>query len=228
MRGSVWGVAEECGDARLERCRAFMPVPGPLQSVQRAEFWVPLLLCSRTGLVIWVLITSMLLGLLVGCWVKAVWLKPLPLVKDRYLVAIAQYMIRARRQDTVRVTKVKGLSTEVDVLQDRVREEDRLGNAEAEAAADLGRRHLSDAGRAILQLHRFMVANVQSCCQSHHGRGGSAPGPLVWDQGSERKQRKTDIRVNVDLAFLPGPPGFLNGPWVQVHGGCSGCLAVQC
>ena len=37
--GSVWGVAEEYGDARLERCRAFMPVPGILQTVQRAEFW---------------------------------------------------------------------------------------------------------------------------------------------------------------------------------------------
>ena len=36
---SVWGTAEEYGDARLERCRAFMPVPGPLQTVQRAEFW---------------------------------------------------------------------------------------------------------------------------------------------------------------------------------------------
>ena len=28
------------------------------------------------------------------------------------------------------------------------------------------------------------------------------------------------IRVNVDLASLPGPPGFLSGPWTQVHGGC--------
>ena len=28
FEGSVWGVAEEYGDARLERCRAFMPVPG--------------------------------------------------------------------------------------------------------------------------------------------------------------------------------------------------------
>ena len=39
FEGSVWGVAEEYGDARLERCRAFMPVPGIMQTVQRAEFW---------------------------------------------------------------------------------------------------------------------------------------------------------------------------------------------
>ena len=31
--GAVWGVAEEYGDARLERCRAFMSVPGLMQTV---------------------------------------------------------------------------------------------------------------------------------------------------------------------------------------------------
>ena len=31
--------------------------------------------------------------------------------------------------------------------------------------------------------------------------------------------RKTDIRVNVDLASLPGPCGFSNGTWMQLHGG---------
>ena len=29
---SEWGTAEEYGDARLERCRAFLPVPGHLQT----------------------------------------------------------------------------------------------------------------------------------------------------------------------------------------------------
>ena len=33
------GYGGEYGDARLGSCRAFMPVPGPLQTVQRAEFW---------------------------------------------------------------------------------------------------------------------------------------------------------------------------------------------
>ena len=32
--------------------------------------------------------------------------------------------------------------------------------------------------------------------------------------------RRTDIGVTVDLASLPGQRGFLNGPWMQVHG-CS-------
>ena len=70
----------------------------------------------------------------------------------------------------------------------------------------------------VLQLQRFMVA-VSRVAINHDGRSGSAPDPLVWDQGSERKQRKTDIGVNVDLASFPGPLSFLNRPWVQV-GGC--------
>ena len=34
------------------------------------------------------------------------------------------------------------------------------------------------------------------------------------------KVRKLAIRVNVDLASLPGPPDFLNNSWVQVYSGC--------
>ena len=160
-----------------------------------------------------------------GCWAK-----PLPLDKDGDLVAIAQYMIQARRQDTVRVTKVKGHATDAHVDQGRVRLEDRFGNAEADTVADLGMRHQPELVMGVSQgallnardhwypivqqLHRFMIA-VPRVAVNHDGRCGSAPDPLVWDQKSKRKQRETDIRVKVDL-----PPGFLNGPWVQVHGGC--------
>ena len=64
--------------------------------------------------------------------------------------------------------------------------------------------------------------------------GGAVLHPIhlfgIWE-GRER-QRRTDIRVNVDLASLPGPPGFLGGPWMQVHGGgfagadVAACLTV--
>ena len=142
-------------------------------------------------------------------------------------------MIQARERDTVRVTKVKGHATDDDVEHGRVRLEGQLGNAESDAASDLGRRHqselLMDAWRSLLkvrnhcyptmmQLHRFMIA-VARVAENHDGRGGTAPDPLVWDQGGGKKTRKKDARVNVDLASLPGPPGFLNGPWIQVHGG---------
>ena len=99
--------------------------------------------------------------------------KPLPLVKDGDVIALARYMIRTRGRETVRVTKVEGHAEDVDVRQGRVRLVDQHGNAEADAAADLGRRHQSealiDAGRRLLQarchwypiitdLHRFMIA----------------------------------------------------------------------
>ena len=150
------------------------------------------------------------------------------------MVALVQYMIRTRGRETVRVTKVKGHAKDDDVQHGRVRLTDQQGNVEADLATDLGRRHqtemLIDARRKLLQarsywypimtdLHRFMIA-VARVSVNHDGKGGSAPDPLVWDQGSKPKARKLAIRVNVDLASLPGPPGFLGGPWIQVDGGC--------
>ena len=57
----------------------------------------------------------------------------------------------------------------------------------------------------MLDLHRFMIA-IARVSVNHDGRGGTAPDPLVWDQGSRPKA-------------LPGPPGFLNGSWFQVVSG---------
>ena len=154
-------------------------------------------------------------------------------LKDGDLVALVRYMIHTRGRDTVRVTKVKGHAEDVDVQQGRVRLVDKQGNAEADVAADLGRRHqaevLIDARRKLLvarshwypimiDLHRFMIA-IARVSVNHDGRGGTAPDPLVWDQGSRPKVRRLAVRVNVDLASLPGPPGFLHSAWVQVHAG---------
>ena len=126
--------------------------------------------------------------------------------------------------------KVKGHAEDVDVQQGRVRLLDKQGNTEADSAADQGRRHQSevliDARRRLLgarshwypimtDLHRFMIA-VARVSVNHDGKGGAAPDPLVWDQVSRPKARKLAIRVNVDLASLPYPPGFLLSSWVQV------------
>ena len=230
---SVWGTVEEYGDARLERCRAFLPVPDVLQTVQRAEFWgaiVALQAYWPCHLGIDNLFVVRCIGRLLdaGCLSK-----PLPLVKDGDLVALVQYMIRTRGRDIVRVTKVKGHANDDDVQHGRVRLLDRQGNIEADTAADLGRRHqtelLIDARRRLLQarsywypimtdLHRFMIA-IARVSVTHNGKGGTAPDPLVWDEGSKPKVRRLAIRVTVDLASLPGPPGFLNSVWVQVDAG---------
>ena len=133
----------------------------------------------------------------------------------------------------MRVTKVKGHANDDDVQQGRVRLTDQQGNIEADLAADLGRRHQSDlvitTRRRLLQvrshwypivtdLHRFMTA-IARVSVNHDGRGGTALDPLVWDQGSRPKVRKLAVRVTVDLASLPGPPGFLNNSWIHVHAG---------
>ena len=70
----------------------------------------------------------------------------------------------------------------------------------------------------MLDLHRFMIA-IARVSVNHDGRGGTAPDPLVWDQRTGPKARKLAIPVNVDLVSLPGPPGFLGGPWIQVSSG---------
>ena len=127
--------------------------------------------------------------------------KPLLLVKDGDLIALVQYMIRTRGRETVRVTEVKGHAENSDVQQGRVTLEDQLGNAEADDAADLGRRHQSevliDSWRRLLKvrghwypivllLHRLMIA-VAGVTVNHDGRGGAAPDPLVWDEGGPKK-----------------------------------------
>ena len=109
---SVWGTAEEYDDAHLECCRAFLPVPGPLQTFQCAEFW---------GAITEVLTTSLLPGQLAGC---GSWL-------FGQTSALGVW-------DTVRVTKVEGHATDEDVEHGRVRLADQAGNAEADAAADSG------------------------------------------------------------------------------------------
>ena len=85
----------------------------------------------------------------------------------------------------------------------------------------LGRRLLGARSHwypIMTDLHRFMIA-IARVSVNHDGEGGTAPDPLVWDQGSRPKVRKLAIRVNVDLASLPGPPGFLHSSWIQVDSG---------
>ena len=124
---SIWGTVEEYGNAQLERCRAFLPVPGVLQTVQRAEFWgaiVALQAYWPCHLGIDNLNVVRSIGRLLDADCLA---KPLPLVKDGDLVALVQYMIRTRGRDTVRVTKVKGHAKDGDVQHGHVRLIDQQG-----------------------------------------------------------------------------------------------------
>ena len=203
MLGAVWGATEEYGEALDDKCRVFMSVPGTLQSVQRVEFWGAILALQAyypCHLGIDNLNVARIIGRLLDRGALAT---PLPLVKDGDLVAIVQHMLTAGGPDTVKVTKVEGHATEIDIEQGRVRAEEKFGNDEAHDAADLGRRsqteRLIDARRALFcvrdiwypivsQLHRFMVA-ISRVSVNHDGRGGTAPDALVWDQGCLKKRQ---------------------------------------
>ena len=113
-----------------------MPVPRVMQTVQRAEFWCAVIAMQaywpcHLGIDNLDVVRS------IGRLDHDSLGKPLPLVLDGDLIALAQYMIRTRDRETVRVTKVKGRAGDVDVHQGRIRLADQLGHAEADAAADL-------------------------------------------------------------------------------------------
>ena len=68
----------------------------------------------------------------------------------------------------------------------------------------------------ILDLHKFMVA-ISRIEVNHDGYGGTAPDAIVWDRGGIVKPRASSLRLIVDHATLPGPPGFLDSTWCTLY-----------
>ena len=229
-RGRRWGHVDDFRvDPSVTSCRSFCSVPGPLQSVQRAEMWgvISALQTSRAvHLGVDNLGAVRHVGRLHdGCRGPV----PLKLVNDGDLLLLIERMLHQRGLDTVRISKVKGHADEDMVLHGRVREEDKLGNDAADEAADFGRRRVSPAvidarrnlsgvcGRwypIILDLHRFVIA-ISRAVVNHDGRDGTAPDPLVWSAGALPKRRRLVHAVR-DRAFLPGPPGIWHSEWFQI------------
>ena len=235
-RGCRWGHVDGIRpDLDQACCRGFCSVPGPLQSVQRAELW-GVILALQTSRAVHLGVDNLgvvrhvgrLLG---GCR----GLKRLELVNDGDLLLLIDRMLQQRGLDTVCISKVKGHADDGMVLHGQVRREDKLGNDAADEAADFGRRRVSnaviDARRnlsevcdrwypVLLGLHRFFIA-VSRAVVNRDGRGGTAPDPLVWSAGALNKRRRLVIAVR-DRAFLPGPPGIWCSEWFQ------GPAAVVC
>ena len=207
-------------------CRAFVSVPGPLQTVQRAELWgVILALQSSQAVNVGVDNLGVVrhVGRLLDGLPPSI---PLELVTDGDLLLIRR-MIDLRGSDTVRITKVKGHADEDMVADGRVRMVDRLGNNAADEAADFGRRRVGpaviDARRnlsgvcsrwypVVRDLHRFFIA-ISRAVVNHDGSAGTAPDPMVWSAGSLLKRRRLVHAVR-NLALLPGPPAIWLGEWV--------------
>ena len=216
------------GSSVVSSCRGFCSVPGPLQSVQRAELWGVILALQSSGGVHLgvdnVNVVRHVGSLLDGCFGS----QPFEVLKDGDLLFLIHRMLQLRGLDTVRISKVKGHASEDMVVHGRVRDLDRLGNKAADEAADFGRRrvpvHVIDACRNLVgvcnrwypvvrHLHRFFIAIsrvVVNFCDGH----GTAPDPLVWSAGSLPKRPRVLHAVR-DFAFLPGPVGIWDGSWVS-------------
>ena len=163
------GVGE---DAVASACRGFCSVPGPLQSVQRAEFWgVILALQANNGVHLGVDNLSVVrhVGRLLDGKTAS---HPAELVKDGDLILLIERMLRLRVLDTVRISKVKGHADEALIRAGGASDLDRLGNNGPDEAADFGRRRVPswiiDARRnfsgvcarwrpLVLGLHRFFL-----------------------------------------------------------------------
>ena len=209
-------------------------VPGPLQSVQRAEMW-GVILALQSAVAVHLGVDDLCVvrhvgRLLDGCHGSV----PFELVKDGDLLLLVQRMLRLRGLDTVRVTEFKGHADESMVLDGRVREVDRLGNNADDEAADFGRRRFGnavidarrnlsgDCGRwypVILDLHRFFTG-ISRAVVNHDGKDGLAPDPLVWSAGALPKRRRLVHAVRdsaEDIARWPFTPGLLV-EWVSFLG----------
>ena len=132
------------------------------------------------------------------------------------------------------VTKVKGHSTDEDVEQGQAGAEDKYRNAQADAAAEVGRRHPFEVvmyARRVLvnarghwypimmQLHKFIV---MLCLGYRLIMMGVVVMHLVqcfWNVDLRQSAVWSMSGLIVYFASLLGPLGYLHGPWSQVHAG---------
>ena len=135
----------------VQSCRGFCSVPGPLQSVQRAERWGVILALQSSD--------AVHLGVDNGGVVRHVGRLldghhssvPFELVKDGDLLLLIDRMFHLRGLDTVRISKLEGHADESMVLHGLVRDSHRFGNSAADDAADFGRRRV---GNAVIDARR--------------------------------------------------------------------------
>ena len=201
-----------------ERCSLYSSLPGPLQSVQRAEMWcVVLALQANSAVHLGVdsLHVVRHVSRILAC---SPGIRPFELCVDGDLLSLIADLIRKRRSDTVQITKVKGHADDDMVRTGRVRALGKAGNDLADKAADFGRRRLPaeviDARRCYLaacsdwyplvyDLHRYFIA-IARVGVNEDGHGGSAPHPIVWDRGKQPKRRRV-LQAVRGFAWVPRP-----------------------
>ena len=224
--GRRWGhldLLPPLPDGAGEACRLYCSVLGPLQTVQRAEIWGVLAAlqgCTRMHVGVDNLNVVRHVSRIIndGCTGK-----PFPLVNDGDHLHKVYQFVRWRGPGNTAVSKVKGHADEGLVAFGRVREVDRVGNNEADAAAALGRRRVhhsvSVAGGVVAMscahwypivrhLHRFFIAIARSVL-NNDGTCGTTLHPVVWSNAANPKRRR-------------GPVSLWTSDWYQLLVACIG------
>ncbi len=191
-------------DGAGEACRLYCSIPGPLQTVQRAEIWGVLAAlqgCTRMHVGVGNLNVVRHVSRIIDgrCTTK-----PFSLVNDGDLFLKIQQFVRWRGLDTSAVSEVKGHADEGLVALGRVREVDRIGNNEADAAAALGRRRVHHSVAyaremvtrscarwypIVREFHHFFIAIARSVLNDD-GMSGTTLHPVVSSAAANPKRRK--------------------------------------
>ena len=230
---------EDVGDGSVvSTCRGFCSVPGPLQTVQRAELWcVILALQANDGVHLGVDNLGVVrhVGRILDGRVSS---RPCELLSDGDILLLIERMLHFRGLNAVRISRVIGHADEALVRAGAVRGLDKLGNDGADEAADFGRRRVpwwvSDDRRnfsgvcsrwrpIVLALHRFFIP-ISRAVVNHDGGTGTSLDPLVWSAGCAPKKRWVAVR---DRAFLPGPPDLWVGSWITVAATPISCRDIE-
>ena len=159
--------------------------------------------------------------------------KPFSLITDGDLLLRVPQFVRWRGLDNAAVSKVKGHADESLVALGRVREVDRIGNNEADAAAALGWRrvhHSVTCARGLVtrscarwypifrELHRFFIAIARSVLNDD-GMSGTTLHPVVWSAAANLKRRRVERGVG-NVTRLPGPVHLWTSDWYQLPIAC--------
>ena len=143
----LWGHMDDVpleGQIGGEGCRVIVSVPGPLQSVQRAELWgVILALQACTSVFVGVdnkNVVNHVGNLISGKWKG----RPFPLVK--MVIFCVSLTICFGHEIMIRFASVRlrVMLPKKWLLEKKVRREDMIGNNLADEAADLGRRRQTE------------------------------------------------------------------------------------
>ena len=230
--GRQWGhldLLPPLADGSGEACRLYCSVLGPLQTVQRAEIWgVLVALQGFTRMHVGVdnlnVVRHVSRIINDGCTGK-----PFPVVNDGDLLLKVHQFVRWRGPGNTAVSKVKGHADEGLVASGRVREVDRVGNNEADAAAALGweRVHHSvsfvrgvvarSCARwypVVRDLHHFFIAIARSVV-NNDGESGTSLHPVIWSSNSNPKRRRIHPGGG-NFAGLPGPVSLWTSDWYRL------------